>query len=138
MKNRYFILSVLFWMVASVCIAITLPTTSYQSSYLGAEGATEDIILGSGIKYTQVYLSDNKSEFADDCYGNNPDDVDSCVECCEDYEDACNGNLDCYDKVRICKTTCEGVSLPLGSPLLLLPFTLAYAVVRRKRKEETL
>ena len=138
MKNRYFILSVLFWAVASVCMAITLPTTSYQSSYLGAEGATEGIMLGTGTKYTQVYLTSGTTDYADACYGRFPDDEDSCIECCEDYEDACPaGDLDCYDKVRICKTTChEGPSLPLGSPLMLLPFIAVYAVIRRNRKDK--
>ena len=139
MKNRYFILSVLFWMVASVCMAITLPTTSYQSSYLGAEGATEGIMLGTGTTYTQVYLSAGNSDYADACYSAYSDDEDSCIDCCKAYEVACPpGDTDCYDKVRICKTTChEGPSLPLGSPLMLLPFIAIYAVVR-KRKEETL
>lgn len=139
MKNRYFILSVLFWAIASVCMAITLPTTSYQSSYLGSEGASEGIMLGSGTTYTQVYLSASNTDYADACYGAFSDDEDSCIECCENYEDACPaGDLDCYDKVRICKTTChEGPSLPLGSPLLLLPFLAIYAMIRR-RKEETL
>lgn len=137
MKNRYFILSVLFWAIATVSMAITLPTTSYQSSYLGAEGATEGIMLGNGTKYTQVYLSASNTEYADVCYGAYPDDEDSCVECCEDYEDACSpGDTDCYDKIRICKTTChEGPSLPLGTPLLLLPFIAVYALVRRRKEE---
>ena len=138
MKNRYFILSVLFWAIASVCMAITLPTTSYQSSYLGSEGASEGIMLGSGTTYTQVYLSASNTDYADACYGAFSDDEDSCIECCENYEDACPaGDLDCYDKVRICKTTChEGPSLPLGSPLLLLPFALVYAVIRKNSKDK--
>lgn len=136
MKNKNLILSVLFWVVSICAFAVQLPASPFETTSMSYDAASENITIGSGTKYTQVYLTSGTTEYADACYGVFPDDEDSCIECCEDYEDACPaGDLDCYDKVRICKTTChEGPSLPLGSPLLLLPFALVYGVLRRRKE----
>ena len=136
MKNRNLILSVLLWVVCSSVFAVTLPSISYHSSYVGENGGTENIILGTGTSYTQVYLTSSSTEYADACYTIAEGDVDECLDCCEEYEDACPpGDLNCYDKVRVCKTTChEGPSLPLGTPLMLLPFIAVYAVLRKRKQ----
>ena len=47
MKNRYFILSVLFWAITSVLFAVTLPSSSYTGSFM-VGGDSYETQLGTG------------------------------------------------------------------------------------------
>ena len=81
MKNRYFILSVLFWAIASVCMAITLPSSSYNSyeSYdMGNEGYT--LGIGTTFKNTSILSSYNPGT----CQGDkqDPNVLQDCQDCC--------------------------------------------------------
>jgi hypothetical protein len=142
MKYRNFILSIMFWSVACISMAITLPNSSYQSSYISDEATSEGFTLSTGTMYKQVYLSADNSNWGTECIaisGGDPNtgdgrDVDDCKDCCEEKLWACTEG-DCVEMNRVCKNTCDyGPSLPLGTPLLLLPFIAIYAVIR-KRKE---
>ena len=134
MKNRNLILSVVLWVIASAVFAVKLPSSPFQATGMSYDAASENITVSSGAKYTQVYLTSNITEFADACYGTDVDE-EECIDCCVEYEKQCKGDTDCYQKVDICKTTCrEGPSLPLGTPLMLLPFIAAYAVLRRREQ----
>ncbi len=133
MKNRYFILSMLFWVLASVCMAVTLPRTSYQSSLIGGEAPSEGIVLGTGTSYKQIYLTSSEN-WGNACWEESEGNERDCEDCCIKKLNACtSGN--CLDQHVECVNVCHnGPSLPLGSSLLLLPFIAIYAVIR-KRKE---
>ena len=133
MKNRYFILSVLFWAIASVCMAVTLPSSSYSSNFAFANSENESYVSSIGIQITNHAML---SAYNDECdeYREGGQlwkgDVNDCTDCCNrnfpsgvDRE----GRAQCYN---MCDTP---LGMPLGSPLLLIPFALVYAVVRRKR-----
>ena len=136
MKNRYFILSVLFWAIASVCMAITLPSSSYNSyeSYESYDMGNEGYTLGIGttFKNTSMLSTYNPGTCQED--KQDPNILQNCQECCVGAVLSKGGSESDY---YACMNDCIGVSLPLGSPLLLLPFLAIYAVIR-KRKEETL
>jgi hypothetical protein len=133
MKNRYFILSVLFWAIASVCMAVTLPSSSYSSNFAFANSENESYVSSIGIQITNhAMLSAYNAECDEYRKGGQlwKGDVNDCTDCCNrnfpsgvDRE----GRAQCYN---MCDTP---LGMPLGSPLLLLPFALVYAVVRRKR-----
>ena len=132
MKNRYFILSVLFWAIASVCMAITLPSSSYNSyeSYdMGNDGYT--LGIGTTFKNTSILSSYNPGT----CQGDkqDPNVLQDCQDCCIGAVLSKGGSESDY---YACMNDCIGVSLPLGSPLLLLPFIAIYAVIRRNRKDK--
>jgi hypothetical protein len=137
MKYRNFILSVLFWAIASVCLAITLPSSSYIGSTVDVDYSFSTANVTSGRSITGTYLASSVS-----------------------YDGACNDYKQVSNERRICcmgqltevfsltltqcvqqnntdcmsywETCLNATSLPLGSPLLLLPFALIYAVVRRR------
>jgi hypothetical protein len=133
MKNRYFILSVLFWAIASVCMAVTLPSSSYSSNFAFANSENESYVSSIGIQITNhAMLSAYNAECDEYREGGqlSKGDVNDCTDCCNpnfpsgvDRE----GRAQCYN---MCDTP---LGMPLGSPLLLIPFALVYAVVRRKR-----
>ena len=141
MKN--IILSVLFWAIASVTMAVTLPSSSYNSleSYTTTDVVSFSMSSGPSFLGNAAVID----ERAGSCYVDkqDPGAVQKCEDCClgsvyvpclekGGSDDECGAaNLECYN-------ACLGRSLPLGTPLLLLPFALVYAIVRRKRKEETL
>ena len=138
MKNRYLILSVLFWMVASVAMAVTLPSSSY-SMYEGMNGNNETYTLGIGttISGTPMLYSSQNIDIAVCTIEGTPQDPNVCGECCFSkvlmiYDDEAAYNL--------CVNSCtNGVALgesPLGEALILLPFIAIYAVVRRNRKDK--
>ena len=145
MKNKNLILSVLFWVVASCAFAITLPTSSYS----GFESATDynvdyssTIGIGRSTSIIGSYLRISES-YDGSCNDNPPVSSQRTLCCAEKVAEvfqetltdcAKNNNVDCLEYYSDCLSS---ASLPLGSPLLLLPFIAVYALVRR-RKEETL
>ena len=139
MKNRYLILSVLFWMVASVAMAVTLPSSSY-SMYEGMNGNNETYTLGIGttISGTPMLYSSQNIDIAVCTIEGTPQDPNVCGECCFSKVLMIYDDEEAYN---LCVNSCtNGVALgesPLGEALILLPFALVYALVR-KRKEETL
>lgn len=134
MKNRNLILSVLFWAVASVCFAITLPSSSYNAYSAG--DADESFTLGVGSTFNNAYLT--ASTYTGSCtYEAFNGDVGGCQNCCEKEFTCGDYDFDCWDLRGLCIDQCGEPlgGLPLGSPLLLLPFIAVYAVVRRNRKD---
>jgi hypothetical protein len=140
MKNRYFIFSVLFWLVASCAWAITLPTSSYMGSTADVDfdNSFSTFSIGTSSTVTGSYLGASQSydgacnenppvsqERTICCMGQIPEIFgQTLTECAQKYDQDClNYYQDCLNST----------SLPLGTPLLLLPFALVYAFVRRKR-----
>ena len=145
MKNRNLILSVLFWAVASYAFAITLPSSSYLGSTgdIDFDASYSTISVGTSTTITGSYLTASASydgacndmpavsqERTICCMGQIPEKFSgmTLTDCARSY------NTDCLNYYQDCLNS---TSLPLGSPLLLLPFIAVYALVRR-RKEETL
>ena len=139
MKYRNLILSVLFWIVASMSMAITLPTSSYTSDYLSGADSPE-FQLGTGItmKNTSFLAAASNIDVNVCTWEGIPRDPDDCSECCEGY--FLSGTV--YDKKSYlsCTNSCEqGKALgepetPAGEVLILIPFALAYALIRRRRQ----
>lgn len=145
MKNRNLILSVLLWAICSTVFAVTLPTSSYNS--FESYGTTEVVSFSLGIGTT--FLNSSAAPIDDaragSCYVDKQDPaiIQKCEDCCIGLAylpclDAGGSADECGQANLDCINSCLGHSLPLGTPLLLLPFALVYAFVRRKRKEETL
>lgn len=146
MKN--IILSVLFWAVVSVCMAIKLPSTSY-SAYSTSDMESKSYTIGIGTTFTnQAMLTSYNGSCTNQGLnnGSGTEIGNICTNCCADElcpglsAEACQTKLIIEGNISLwgeCMKACEGEHLPLGSPLLLLPFALVYAFVRR-RKEETL
>jgi hypothetical protein len=137
MKNRYFIFSVLFWVVASVCMAVTLPTSSF-TAFSGSEDAELSYVSESGISFLGSNLGTSTTSvvYNGTCtYEAWEGDVSGCKDCCEKEFTCGTTDYDCWLLRGACIDQCGEPlgGLPLGTPLLLLPFALAYAVVRRKR-----
>ena len=136
MKNRYFILSVLFWAIASVCMAVTLPSSSF-TVYSGSEDTELGFVSDRGISFLGTGQTSN---YDGPCqYADWKGDSSGCVKCCEESFTCATTDYDCWFQRGLCIDQCGDPlgGLPLGSPLLLLPFALVYAFVR-KRKEATL
>lgn len=141
MKNRYFIFSVLFWLVASCAWAITLPSSSYMGSTteVDFDNSFSTFSIGTSSTVTGSYLGASQSydgacnenppvsqERTICCMGQIPEIFgQTLTECAQKY------NQDCLNYYQDCL---DSTSLPLGSPLLLLPFALAYAVIRRRKE----
>jgi hypothetical protein len=145
MKNRNLILSVLFWAVVTACMAITLPSSSYSGNYID-ESSSRELKLGTGASFVGtpfLRTSNNIDVDASVCTEVGvPKDPVVCAPCCFDnvyklcMEQTGNDVQACGPLNETCNKSCaNGSSLPLGTPLLLLPFALGYAVVRRNRKE---
>lgn len=144
MKHINLIFSVLFWAVSSVCMAVTLPSASYI-------GSTEDVDFDASYRTISVgsssiigtYLGVSSVSYGGECSETEPV-SDARKVCCMGQlstefgmsltDCAKTGNNDCLNYWQDCL---ESTSLPLGSPLLLLPFLAIYAVIR-KRKENTM
>lgn len=137
MKNRNFILSMLFWCIASLAMAIQLPSSSY-SIYEGMSGSSETYTLGIGttISGTPILYSSQNIDIAVCTIEGTPQDPDVCGECCFSKVLMIYDDEEAYN---LCVNSCtNGVALgesPLGEALILLPFAFAYAVIKRKRKE---
>ena len=149
MKNRYFILSVLFWAVVSAAMAVVLPSSPFEGSSFYSEVQGTDFSISTGASYTNFSLRiSNTDEDGIECGKKVANGGTSCEACCDDVLKSSYGTEDWYlddaaeAKYGDCMATCEGWSLgdeetPLGTPLCLLPFIAIYAVIR-KRNEETL
>jgi hypothetical protein len=142
MKYINLILSVLVWMVASVAMAVTLPTSSYVGSSFGGSDSYETL-LGTGVKMNvSEYLQASSNVDVNACTIENvPRDPDVCSTCCGNEIIAKGGTLDeyltCHDACSHGAFALNEEKSPLGEALILLPFVLVYALVR-KRKEEIL
>lgn len=139
MKNRNLILSVLFWAIASVSMAVTLPSSSY--SVLVAD--TEEIPFTSPFGATFKNVSLLGAYTSGKCTGGKDLGYSHCNTCC--LTEICPGMTEeqCWNQkaselgecINYCSETELGApESPLSSPLLLLPFALAYALVRRRRQ----
>jgi hypothetical protein len=137
MKNRYFILSILFWAIASVCLAIKLPASPFISEYAYADSDNESYVSSIG---TQIMNHAMLSAYNGECdeYREGgklwQGDVNGCTDCCDLYFPSGvdrEGRAKCYD---MCDTP---LGMPLGTTLCLAPFALAYAgfMFYRRRKE---
>ena len=134
MKNRNLILSVLLWAVCSCLFAVTLPSSSYQFSLMSNGAENENIILGNGTKYIQIYTTSANANWGNECWEDSEGNEKLCLACCREKLYECTSG-DCLVNNEECVGVCHnGPSLPLGSSLLLLPFIAIYAVIR-KRKE---
>ena len=154
MKYINLILSVLFWAIASVSMAVTLPSSSYVA-FEGVNFGNESYTLGVGVTFKKSsllstgYEPSTTSDVACTVAPGTSDDeaFSYCSECCtNNVFYSCLGELgasdaavsECEKRNASCVQSCkDSRSLPLGSSLLLLPFIAIYAVIR-KRKEETL
>ena len=137
MKNRYFIFSVLFWLVASCAWALTLPTSSYMGSTADVDfdDSFSTFSIGTSSTITGSYLGASQS-YDGACNDNPPVSQERTLCCMGQIPEIFGQTLtDCAKSYN--QDCLNSTSLPLGSPLLLLPFALVYAFVRR-RKEATL
>ena len=142
MKYRNLILSVLFWAIASVSMAVILPSEPFGSSYGNVGNDSYTLSIGSQFKNTAILSTANYENGGCVLDPSTPSDrVESdCSECCsENVFRPCMAEggtySSCGELAESCKQSCKATfSLPLGSSLLLLPFALVYALVR-KRKE---
>ena len=133
MKNRYFILSVLFWAIASVCMAVTLPTSSF-TVFSGSDDTELSYVSDRGISFLGTSSTYNGPCTFEEWKG----DSSGCVKCCEQSFTCATTDYDCWFQRGLCIDQCGDPlgGLPLGSPLLLLPFIAIYAVIRRNRKDK--
>ena len=138
MKNRYFILSMLFWAIASVCLAISLPSSSYTSQY---SYSVETFTISTGATFGGSMLRNSISDEVGLACGEavNKGNYDECTDCCIEQIPDYNANEEQNKKYGNCMTSCEGWALneedtPIGETLILIPFALAYAVIRRRKE----
>ena len=128
----------MLWAIASVCMAITLPSSSY-SAY-ETTNVSESFTLGIGSSITNTYMASAGDYARGTCTVDkqDPNAIYLCEQCCIGtvlMPCAQQGGTEatCGPAYKECINDCMGASLPLGTPLLLLPFALVYALVRRKR-----
>ena len=136
MKNRYFILSVLFWAVASASMAVVLPTSSF-TAFSGSENAELSYVSDRGVSFLGSTVDTRSAVYNGTCtYEAWNGDVSGCKDCCDKEFTCGTTDYDCWLLRGACIDQCGQPlgGLPLGSPLLLLPFALVYAVIRRKHK----
>lgn len=138
MKYRNFILSVLFWAIASICMAVKLPSSSFSGSFfLGAESYEAE--LGTGARMVgadMLTASASGVDFSHCVKEGVPQDIPECESCCgfilpmgPSYGPV---YLTCFNSCQQGKAL--GETTPTGSVYFLIPFALAYALVRRKRQ----
>ena len=139
MKNRNLILSVLLWVVCSSVFAVTLPSSSYSAFETSNVSESYTLGFGSSFRNTAV-LSSGTFEYSciDANYNKNDNaQLEACEKCCDDLESCMQAIGDfneCLNASLRCKNACQGASLPLGTPLLLLPFIAIYAVLRKRKQ----
>ena len=139
MKNRNLILSVLLWAVCSSAFAVTLPTSSYNA--FETTNVSESFTIGLGSSFTNTYLASAGDLTRATCSTNKQG-----AGAMQDCEDCCIGQVyvpcldqggsgdQCGQAYLECVNACIGHSLPLGTPLMLLPFIAVYAVLRRRKQ----
>ncbi len=141
MKNRNLILSVLFWAIASVSMAVTLPTSSYSSFVMDEEASAYSISTGTTFMNHSLTASGTSayeqcSQDVNPDYAGNPP---KCMDCCAPIV----GTRDLTDQNLLsCLSFCTGLALGGYTPLdasvyVLLALALAYAgfMYYRRRKE---
>lgn len=134
MKNRNLILSVLLWAVASVSMAITLPTSSY-SSFVFDDDATAYTISTGTTFLNHSLSSSSTTDFG--CYKEEGDEFGtSCWDCCT--RTTGSTKFDHPDNIA-CMQQCQSTHLGSldASVAVLLSMILAYAgfMFYRRRKE---
>ena len=140
MKHINLILSVLCWAVASVAMAVTLPSNSYSSFIDGSE--TFEFKISTGVRMSGSPMLTTGSIDVGVCTTEGvAKDIDTCTGCCDtQVGDPCMARYDdpdiCGDLNIQCLDSCTSGSrsLPLGTPLCLLPFIAVYAVIRRRKQ----
>ena len=141
MKNRNLILSVIFWLVASCAFAITLPSSSYMGSTteVDFDNSFSTFSIGTSSTVTGSYLGASQS-YDGACNENPPVSQERTICCMGQIPEifgqtltdcAKSYNQDCLNYYQDCLNS---ASLPLGTPLLLLPFALVYGVIRRRKE----
>ena len=146
MKNINLILSVLFWTVATACMAITLPSSSYSGGYIDESNSSE-LQLSTGASFVGtpfLRASNNIDVDTSVCTEEGaPQDPVVCAPCCFNnvyklcMEQTGNDYEACGPINEKCNKSCtNGSSLPLGSPLMLLPFIAVYAVIRNRKNQK--
>lgn len=131
MKNRNLILSVLFWLVASVCMAITLPSSSYSSDFIDQTSENNSYVFSIGTQImNHAVLSAYNSECDDYREGGWKTDINLCHDCCDlHFEGDRVARAECYNK---CDTP---LGMPLETPVaFVLALSIAYSVYRRKKQ----
>jgi hypothetical protein len=141
MKHINLILSVLFWAIASVSMAVTLPTSSYSSFVMDEEASAYSISTGTTFMNHSLTASGTSayekcSQDVNPDYAGNPP---KCMDCCVPIV----GTSDLKDlNLLSCLSFCTGLALggdtPLDVPVYVpLAFILAYAgfMYYRRRKE---
>ncbi len=134
MNMKNIILSVLFWAVASVSMAVVLPSSSFYE-YSGDAEMDLSFVSNNGVSF--LGQSAVTVRYEGTCtYEAWNGDVSGCQKCCETEFTCGDEDYDCWDLKGACMDQCGDPlgGVPLGSPLLLLPFIAIYAVIR-KRKE---
>ena len=143
MKYRNLILSVLFWAIASMSMAVTLPTSSYSSFVMDDEASAYTISTGTTFMNHSLTASGTNayeqcSQDVNPDYTGNPT---KCMDCCAPIVGTRNLN---DQNLLSCLSYCTGLALggytPLDTPVyVLLAFALAYAgfMFYRRRKENT-
>lgn len=137
MKNRNLILSVLFWLVATLCMAVRLPKEAFNISNFNVEEIPVATTFGATFKNYSLLGSYSSGN----CTGGMTLGYVHCNTCC--LSELCPGMTEeeCWrqkpSEFGECIDYCSGTELggaPLGSPLLLLPFALAYAFIRKRKQ----
>ena len=139
MKNINLILSVLLWAVCSSVFAVTLPSSSY-SAY-ETTNVSESFSLGMGSSFNNTYLTSASDYARGTCTVDkqDPNAIQLCEGCCMGTAlipclQAGGTEDSCGPAYKECINDCMGASLPLGTPLMLLPFIAVYAVLRRRKQ----
>lgn len=135
MKNRNFILCVLFWLVASVCMAITLPRSSYNADLTGAMSDNESYVLSVGTQFMNHAVLTAYNSECDQYRPTDDSELDGNIPECNA---CCVRNFERGEARNECILNCSiPLGMPLGTTLCLAPFALAYAgfMFYRRRKE---
>ena len=141
MKHISLFLSVLFWAVASVSMAVTLPSSSYSLSVVQEE---QPFTSPFGTTFKNISLLTTYT--SGNCTGGK-EDYSRCNPCC--LNEICPGKTEkeCWEQkpaeLGDCIDYCSGTELggtdsPLDAPVYVpLSFILAYAgfIFYRRRKE---
>ena len=134
MKHINLILSVLFWAIASVSMAVTLPTSSYSSFVFDDDATAYTISTGT------TFLNHSLSSSSTQNWGCVKEEGDefgtSCWACCTEKTES----TDVYNENNIaCMQQCQGTHLGSldASVAVLLSMVIAYAgfIFYRRRKE---
>jgi hypothetical protein len=134
MKHINLILSVLFWAIASVSMAVTLPTSSYSSFVMDDDATAYTISTGTTF-LNHSLSSSSTTDFG--CYKEEGDEFGTtCWDCCT--EKTGSTKFDHPDNIA-CMQQCQ--STHLGSldanVMVLLSMVIAYSgfMYYRRRRE---